>query len=172
MAAAQTLRESFEANILVIVLSSVPLTPASATTATTGAFDLLVAAAAAVATAHRLVAAVGIHLGCFAAADVADPGRFLRTVVDLCPRLWLAGRAVNVWLTAWPVCSLPALPLQPVERALAHVSRPGGLARPPVRDLVALLDVTGAVTDRIVGVALDVVLYVGLVELVQLVAVD
>ena len=68
---------------------------------------------------------------------------------------------------------LAAAALQPIKRALADV--PGSratCARPPVGDVVALLDVLGAVADGVVGVRLDLILDLVAVELVQLVAID
>ena len=64
-----------------------------------------------------------------------------------------------------PVRSLTALGLQPVERAFANVSCPGSLAGHPVGDLVALLDIAGAVANCVVAIALEIVLDVRAIEL-------
>src|SRR5687767_8765254 len=119
--------------------------------------DLLVAATAAMAAAHRLVAAVGMHPGGLAAIDVAEAGRLLRPVVDPRRWFWLAGRSVDLGRlggravrgrpvggvgTVGPVAGvrtvgaqigrLAAAALQPIERALADVPRSRATrARPP-----------------------------------------
>ena len=182
---------------MVIVPSSASAVTAAASTAAAWPPDLLVGAAAAIAAAHGLSAAVGADSAALPRSTLPRPEGFFGRLSTLAAGFGLpAGRlalplaGLAAALAGWPpgsggwprcrsacwrrpIAACAALAFQAVERALADILRSGAaLARALVGDVVALLDVPGAVANGVVAVRLDPVLEFVAVELVELVAVE